>query len=39
MVPAKSASSGDGDTQNGLASYCAAPFSGSLPCTTFRQRL
>ena len=39
VVPAKGAGSGYGYTQNGLISYCAAPFSGSLPCTTFRQRL
>ena len=39
MVAAKGAGSGHGNAQNGLASYFAAPVSGPLPSTAFRQRL
>jgi hypothetical protein len=39
MVAAKGSGSGNGNAQDGFAGYCAASFSGSLPCTDFRQRL
>ncbi len=39
MVLAKGAGSGDGNAQRGFVHYRAAPFSGPLPSTTFRQRL
>ncbi len=44
VVFAKSAVSGDGKAQNGLADYCAAPLpglacSGPWPSTAWRQRL
>ena len=39
MVAAKCAGAGDGDTEDGLACYFAAPGAGSLPSTAWRQRL
>jgi hypothetical protein len=39
MVLAEGSVSGYGYAQNGFLSYCAAPFSGPLPSTAFRQRL
>jgi hypothetical protein len=39
VVAAKGAGPGNGDTQNGLAGYAAAPGSGPWPSTAFRQRL
>jgi hypothetical protein len=39
MVLAKGSGAGNGYAQDGLAGYWAAPVSGSLPSTAFRQRL
>jgi len=39
VVAAEGAGAGNGDTEDGLACYFAAPAAGSLPSTALRQRL
>ena len=38
VISAESAGPGNGDAEDGLACYFAAPGDGSLPSTAFRQR-